>query len=604
MTIIERYMSSQKGHGGICAFELKCAGVVWLILAAVFLTYWSSFFLGNHDFRFMRYGVPLEAGVFEGRFTQFLPSWLLTGGHILPAFNVLLGFAFFALAAVRLAEWYGLSERYRDVLPFTLLIVLNPYVLTQLYYVHQILSIFVWHFLCVWGVIWIDRAVLATEEGKKGTGYAEMSGRKRAAGYAAADEREKGAAVDGRKKAAGYAAAGMSALFVSLGGYTAALELVLTICAGKFWLDILRAEKSVKVIFRHYLKLGAGVMAALLCYAAVIWEMKRRNLIFLGMYNVQTLPLRDMPEKFLQRWHKPWEILYSVFPYESPLAGYGFLLLAVAALAASLGRRKFLWGALCLIVSVYLAFFLAFITPHDFFDTFRIHFFSVPYLTAVLFAIAFSCGGNGSRNLALAAAAVMMYVYIRTDIYAQKIWLLGNRQDELYVERIKQDLLPRLKPGKKYRLATLGGLYGREKFAGISTVYSLRTCERDRELFRAPMYFSVMFSSGFFLSEPESPIWGDAMYLGGGIFYGITPENIMNGKRLDAEIFARTFGLDKEAQLDTLKIMMPYPAADYCFIGEKDIFLMMPQVRYDRETLIGIIQEELTKNTAVGEHGG
>mgnify|MGYP007078056913 FL=1 len=293
-----------------------------------------------------------------------------------------------------------------------------------------------------------------------------------------------------------------------------------------------------------------------------------------------------------------------MFPYEVPLAGYGFLLLAVAALAASLGRRKFLWGALCLIVSVYLAFFLAFITPHDFFDTFRIHFFSVPYLMAVLFAIAFSCGGNGSRNLALAAAAVMMCVYIRTDIYAQKIWLLGNRQDELYVERIKQDLLPRLKPGKKYRLTTLGGLYGREKFAGISTVYSLRTCERDRELFRAPMYFSVMFSSGFFLSEPESPIWGDAMYLGGGIFYGITPENIMKGKRLDAEIFARTFGLDKEAQLDTLKIMMPYPAADYCFIGEKDIFLMMPQVRYDRETLIGIIQEELTKNTAVGEHGG
>ena len=604
MTIIEHYMSSQKGYGGICAFELKCAGVVWLILAAVFLAYWSSFFLGNHDFRFMRYGVPLNTGVWEGRFTQFLPSWLLTGGHILPAFNVLLGFAFFALAAVRLAEWYGLSERYRDVLPFTLLIVLNPYVLTQLYYVHQILSIFVWHFLCVWGVIWIDRAVLAMEEGKKGTGYAEMSGRKRAAGCAAADKREKGAAVDGRKKTAGYAAAGMPALFVSLGGYTAALELVLTICAGKFWLDILRAEKNVKAIFRHYLKLGAGVMAALLCYAAVIWEMKRRNLIFLGMYNVQTLPLRDMPEKFLQRWHKPWEILYSVFPYESPLAGYGFLLLAVAALAASLGRRKFLWGALCLIVSVYLAFFLAFITPHDFFDTFRIHFFSVPYLTAVLFAIAFSCGGNGSRNLALAVAAVMMCVYIRTDIYAQKIWLLGNRQDELYVERIKQDLLPRLKPGKKYRLTTLGGLYGREKFAGISTVYSLRTYERDRELFRAPMYVSVMFSSGFFLSEPESPIWGDAMYLGGGIFYGITPENIMKGKRLDAEIFARTFGLDKEAQLWALRIMRPYPAADYCFIGEKDIFLMMPQVRYDRETLAGIIQEELTKNTAVGEHGG
>lgn len=582
MTIIERYMSSQKAYGSICTFGLKCAGVVWLILAVVFLIYWSSFFLGNHDFRFMRYGVPLDAGVFEGRFTQFLPSWLLTGGHILPVFNVLLGFAFFALAAVRLAEWYGLPERYRDVLPFTLLIVLNPYVLTQLYYVHQILSIFVWHFLCVWGVIWIDRAVLAAEDGKKEAECAAVAG----------------------KKAAGYAAAGISALFVSLGGYTAALELVLTICTGKFWLDVLRAEKSVKAILGHYVKLGAGVMAALLCYAAVIWEMKRQNLIYLGMYNVQTLPLWEVPERFLQRWHKPWEILYSVFPYESPLAGYGFLLLAAAALAASRGRRKFLWGAFCLIVSVYLAFFLAFIAPHDFFDTFRVHFFSVPYLIAVLLAVAVTCGGRGCRNMAVAAAAVLVCVYAGTDFYAQKIWLLGNRQDELYVERIKQDLLPRLEPGKKYRLATLGGLYGRKKFAGMHDEYSLRTYERDRELFRAPLYVSVMFSSGFFLAEPGSPIWGDAMYLGGGIFYGITPENIAEGKRLDAEIFAKSFGTDMEAQLAALKIMEPYPAADYCFVGEKDIFLMMPEIHNDRNVLAGIVHDKMAKNTADGGGGG
>ncbi len=582
MTIIERYMSSQKAYGSICTFGLKCAGVVWLILAVVFLIYWSSFFLGNHDFRFMRYGVPLDAGVFEGRFTQFLPSWLLTGGHILPVFNVLLGFAFFALAAVRLAEWYGLPERYRDVLPFTLLIVLNPYVLTQLYYVHQILSIFVWHFLCVWGVIWIDRVVLAAEDGKKEAECAAVAG----------------------KKAAGYAVAGISALFVSLGGYTAALELVLTICTGKFWLDVLRAEKSVKAILGHYVKLGAAVMAALFCYAAVIWEMKRQNLIYLGMYNVQTLPLQEVPERFLQRWHKPWEILYSVFPYESPLAGYGFLLLAAAALAASRGRRKFLWGAFCLIVSVYLAFFLAFIAPHDFFDTFRVHFFSVPYLIAVLLAVAVTCGGRGCRNMALAAAAVLVCVYAGTDFYAQKIWLLGNRQDEMYVERIKQDLLPRLEPGKKYRLATLGGLYGRKKFAGMHDEYSLRTYERDRELFRAPLYVSVMFSSGFFLAEPGSPIWGDAMYLGGGIFYGITPENVAEGKRLDAEIFAKSFGTDMEAQLAALKIMEPYPAANYCFVGEKDIFLMMPEIHNDRNVLAGIVHDKMAKNTADGGGGG
>lgn len=206
--------------------------------------------------------------------------------------------------------------------------------------------------------------------------------------------------------------------------------------------------------------------------------------------------------------------------------------------------------------------------------------------------------------MALAAAAVLVCVYAGTDFYAQKIWLLGNRQDEMYVERIKQDLLPRLEPGKKYRLATLGGLYGRKKFAGMHDEYSLRTYERDRELFRAPLYVSVMFSSGFFLAEPGSPIWGDAMYLGGGIFYGITPENIAEGKRLDAEIFAKDFGADMEAQLAALKIMEPYPAADYCFVGEKDIFLMMPEIHNDRNVLAGIVHDKMAKNTADGGGGG
>lgn len=149
----------------------------------------------------MRYGVPLDAGLFEGRFTQFVPSWLLTEGHILPVANVLIGFLFFAAAAVILARWFGLNAKYREMLPFALLIVLNPYVLTQLYYVHQILSIFCWHLLGVLGIVWIDCGVYQKDWKKT--------------------------------------SAGVLALFFCLGGYAASLELVPVLCAGKFWLDIL-----------------------------------------------------------------------------------------------------------------------------------------------------------------------------------------------------------------------------------------------------------------------------------------------------------------------------------------------------------------------------
>lgn len=148
--------------------------------------------------------------------------------------------------------------------------------------------------------------------------------------------------------------------------------------------------------------------------------------------------------------------------------------------------------------------FLAFITPHDFLIRFGFIFFSSVFDGSLVCnriflrrqrQPQFGAGGSGGYDVRLYPNG-----HLRT-----KIWLLGNRQDELYVERIKQDLLPRLKPGKKYRLTTLGGLYGREKFAGISTVYSLRTYERDRELFRAPMYVSVMFSSGFFYRSQRVP---------------------------------------------------------------------------------------------------
>ena len=110
-------------------FEIKCIAILWAILVIVFLPYWSSFFLGNHDFRFMRYGIPIDAGVFEGRFTQFVVPWLLSSGQILPIWNIFLGFAFYAWAIVRGLLWLGLPKKSFEVVAIGLVIGLNPYIL-------------------------------------------------------------------------------------------------------------------------------------------------------------------------------------------------------------------------------------------------------------------------------------------------------------------------------------------------------------------------------------------------------------------------------------------------------------------------------------------
>lgn len=521
--------------------ELKCVALVWAVLVVVFLPYWSSFFLGNHDFRFVRYGIPVDAGFFEGRFTQFVVPWLFSDGQILPAWNVFLGFAFLAGAAVKTASWFGLPKKGHVILTFALVIVLNPYMLSQLYYVHQILSICCWFLLCVIGVIGID-------DGIQNKSYLKVWG-------------------------------GCIALFVSFGGYIASLELVFVLCIGKFWLDFLEKDKIDRAFFIHYLKMMGAIVFVLMLYVAVVQIMKQRGLIVLGMYNVSHLSVWKIVNRFLMQWYMPWKVLWQSFPYDLPLFGCAFVLISIVALGVAWFKKKLLWSVICFIALVYGGFCIPFISVKDFFDTFRIHLYSVPFLMGVLFAVSFIYGKLLYRNLSMALVAVLICCFIKIDCFAQKVWLLGNKQDDFYAERIKKDLLPKLQKNKKYRLTTLGGMYGREKFAGYADNYSLRTFEHNRELFSGSMYVSVWFSSGFFWAEPVNPIWGDAMYMSKKIFYGVSSVlGIPKDKLIDASIFSYNAGHDKQEQLAALREMKPFPDKHYFFIGEKDIFLMMPKV--------------------------
>lgn len=535
-------------------FEIKCITTIWAILVIVFLPYWSSFFLGNHDFRFMRYGVPIDAGVFEGRFTQFVLPWLLSSGQVLPVWNVFLGFAFYACAIVQALLWLGLPRKFLEVVAVGLVVVLNPYILSQLYYVHQILSIFCWFLCCVYAVIWID-------DGVRNKRYLRILW-------------------------------GTIFLFTSLGGYVATFELVLLLCIGKFWLELLQRDKVTFRFFLHYVAMAAIVLAVLAVFVLTIDVMKKEHIISLNMYNVHVLEYAKVMAKIHDMWYRPWMVLLKIFPYDETVFGCCFVVISGLVLVVAVLRKQLLLSAFCFGALVYSSFCLAYLSINDFFECYRVHVYSVPFLIAILFVVVFVCRYKLLKNIALILVGSLIFFFIRIDYFAQKVWMLGNRQDDLYAERIKKDLLPKFQKNKKYRLVTLGGLYGREKFAGDVNNYSMRTYERNRELYRAPMYVTVMFSSGFFLSEAQSPIWGDGMYVGKGVFFGIVPENVEYGKKIDAEIFSRTFGEDKENQLKRLREMKPFPSPKYYFIGDKDIFLMMPKVLDTRDLLFGVIRSQ------------
>lgn len=535
-------------------FWFKCWGVVWCILSVVFSLYIFSFFLGNHDWQFLRYEMLLSSGVWEGRVTQFVPPWLLSLGRLLPIWNALLGFMFLSGAAVLLAWWYGLAEKSLPVVLFSLLVVLHPYVCSQLYYVHTFISIGCWHFLTVLGCM----AAWQFAENHK----------------------------------ISYFIGSLLCLWSALVGYAACIELIIILMLFKL-LFLLLCECVGRQRLYQWLRFSMVLIIAVLCYAYSIWFLQKAHIVNSMMYNTQSLGLSDIIRKFFINLAMPFRVLSDDFPYAdaSMVCYYLFLVLIFNIfLWQTLDKKKCLAVGFIELAVLYGAFILAYVSPFNFFYIFRIHSYSVPYLVALMFAFVILFAQRLYKNLALLVAVCLVCCYVACDISVQKVWFLGNSQDDRAVERIKSHLLPKMVKDKHYRLSTLGNFYGRKKFACMTFVAADKA-ERYREYWGAPYFITTFFSSGLFAYETSNPIWGDSIYMPNGfVFYATNNEILLGTQKIEAQLFAQHFKGDKSYFATQIRQLHPYPKEPYMLVEDKDIVLMLSDTAH-KDVLIRNILE-------------
>ena len=102
-----RYLEIEAKIAGMAKnLDRRYIRAFWIAFALVnlaFLFYTVNFMFGDHDWKYLKHGISLGAGLFEGRFSQFVPVTLLSRGEILPVINNALGFAGFALGVAMLA---------------------------------------------------------------------------------------------------------------------------------------------------------------------------------------------------------------------------------------------------------------------------------------------------------------------------------------------------------------------------------------------------------------------------------------------------------------------------------------------------------------------
>lgn len=134
----------------------------WLVFAAlnlVFLYYQVTFFIGNHDWDWVKGTTQVlrwDTGLFEGRYGKFILNSALFGGQVFPLLNTWLAFALLAAGTALLPAYWRLTVTSAR-LAAALLPALAPFILGWLYFPINILGNFAAVPLVVGGLMLAER---------------------------------------------------------------------------------------------------------------------------------------------------------------------------------------------------------------------------------------------------------------------------------------------------------------------------------------------------------------------------------------------------------------------------------------------------------------
>ena len=132
--------------------DYKILLISYLLINLAFLYHSFNFMWGNHDVEFIKNELLLSSGLFEGRFTQFIPHRLLTSGQILPILNNLLGLGFLTLGLWLLAKYWNIPRTTSNYVIFITFFATLPFTLSWLYFTFITISCLLWIFVAVMGL--------------------------------------------------------------------------------------------------------------------------------------------------------------------------------------------------------------------------------------------------------------------------------------------------------------------------------------------------------------------------------------------------------------------------------------------------------------------
>ena len=447
--------------------DLKAWLISFGIINFAFLYHTLNFMWGNHDVKFIKEELLLSSGLFEGRFTQFIPYRILTSGQILPILNNLLGFAFLTTGLWILAKYWNIKKSLIGYVLFISFVATQPYTLSWMYFTFITISCLLWTLLATVGLYLSEH-------------INESSYKVRLSLIA------------------------ILCFYLTLGGYPPIINMFFVCLGGKIIISYVFEQKSLKQLFQIHKFTVLNIIIAAILFKISLLILNPNN-----VYNLETESLNNLPHKFIQTISISFKQFFITVPfmemgYKLCLAIMSFIAIIGTLFIPSKATQKmliiFFWVGT--IWATALTTFL--VVPHTEYVS-RIDFYGFGFLYALTAGILLTLTPKIYQSFGVIIITFLLCLNILNDYQALKIWKQGHDAEfqilDNVVERIENH--PQFNANHQYRFYQVGDI-------------SLR-----------PNYYngSFEFNDVFLLTIPYLAMWQ-----GGNLLEFYTPTAYINHK--------------------------------------------------------------------------
>lgn len=387
---------SQRDKPFWCAFA-----TVFLALNLLFIYHGAHFLFGDHDWRYLKHGLPLNSGLFEGRFSQFILINILSQGELLPIINNLLGFTGFALGISLLAKYWKLPHNKTSYTLFALFTAITPYLLSFMYFAFLIAPVLSWNAFIIGALI--------------------------------ISEKEQTFSLKQTLPA-------VLLITLALGGYPPVINLIAVVLSARILFAVINEKKSFKTLCQTYRYTVLNIILALIIYKICLIILTRTGLINSSYYNLQTTPIAEWGNKFLLILKDMFKQFTITLPFIT--AGYKVTVSVIALLAFAtlftISKKRRIAAFILFFALILSALFTTFISTSRAETEFspRIDFFGLMYVIAAFSALILKSAKRPLKNITIIFMLLAIFISAENIFTAQKVWHLGFISEMNFYQRV------------------------------------------------------------------------------------------------------------------------------------------------------------------------